>query len=291
MLITDHLAPPADFYRFRAPPGGNAGGRTIQPGCEDIEIIIDGEGFFDWEKKTHTVRAGAVLWHLPGEVTIYRSNPSFPYECVVARFPVAGAPRRQIPKITAWTDPGELRQFALELLGAYHRDDTDRALLTRYAYTRLLWKAHEFTLRRPDAAQPRGVRLALGYLEAHFAGSLHVDDLAVAAGLSAAHLHALFKKHLGRPPHQVLLQRRLQEARNLLATTDRQVKDICFACGFRDVVNFCRCFKARFGTTPARFRVINCTPPRPPAVRRAGAAPAAVPTPPPECIPPAFECR
>ena len=67
----------------------------------------------------------------------------------------------------------------------------------------------------------------------------------------------LFRKHLGETPHQRLLARRLQEARNLLATSNQNLKELAFECGFSSAEHFCRTFKERFGMTPGEYRRRN----------------------------------
>jgi AraC-like DNA-binding protein len=254
MFTFDHLNGPIAIGRYRAPNGQTPQGRAIEPALEEIEFFIDGEGYFEWEGQEHVARCGTVLWHLAGEETLYRNNGDFPYECLTIAFPVRGAPRRQIPKVTHWDDPGEARTFAMELLRLFYREDTDKVRLGQYAYARLLWNAHEYSLRPPASHLPRCVQLTMHQLDTQYSSPLHINAVAAQVGVSTAHLHTLFKAHLGITPYQYLLQRRLQEARHLLASGDQLVKEISYACGFQDVVNFCRCFKARYGMTPATFR-------------------------------------
>ena len=257
MFHTDHLAGALSAAWYRAPAGRDAEGRIIRPGREEIEFILDGEGYFDWEGQRVTLHCGDVLWHLSGEMTIYRNNPTFPYECLVLTFPVHGVSSRQVAKMTHWEDPGEARAFAMELLRQYHRDEVDKVRLSQYVYTRMAWNAYCCSLRQPTAELPRCVQLALHLLDTQFAHLLHLDGIADEVGVSKAHLHALFKRHLGASPYQYLLQRRLQEARHLLASTDQLVKEISYSCGFHDVVNFCRSFKTRFQVSPAAYRARN----------------------------------
>ncbi len=256
MFRTDHLAGPIAIGRYRSPAGRNADGRTIEPGREEIEFFLDGEGYYEWQEQLHTIRCGAVLWHLPGEMTIYRNHPTFPYVCLVLTFPTRGLPVRQVPKITQW-EQEEARDFAAELITQYHRDEVDRVLLGQYVYTRMVWQAYSASLRQPTTELPRSVQLAMHLLDTQFARPMHIAGIAEQVDVSKAHLHALFKRHLGLSPYQYLLQRRLQESRRLLAFTDQLVKEVSYTCGFHDVVNFCRCFKARFHIAPAEYRARN----------------------------------
>lgn len=81
-----------------------------------------------------------------------------------------------------------------------------------------------------------------------------VYDLAKAVMCSPTHLRRLFRKAVGMPPRQWLLEHRLQKAAQLLHTTDKTVQQIADACGFESLSHFTRYFKARFGMAPSQYR-------------------------------------
>ncbi|HET7133208.1 MAG TPA: helix-turn-helix transcriptional regulator, partial [Gammaproteobacteria bacterium] len=55
-------------------------------------------------------------------------------------------------------------------------------------------------------------------------------------------------------PHQYLRRARLRSAAVRLATEDVRIADVAFDCGFADVSNFNRVFRAEFGTNPRALR-------------------------------------
>jgi AraC-like DNA-binding protein len=91
-------------------------------------------------------------------------------------------------------------------------------------------------------------------IDASFAESLRVDDLARAAGLSRAHFSREFRRAFGESPHAYLLTRRLERAAALLRSTDRSVVAICFAVGLRGVGSFTTSFTRMYGVTPTTYR-------------------------------------
>lgn len=256
----DHLTGDLKVTRYRAPPDRDPLGRSIEPGREEIEFLTGGRGFFEVNGRLQPVGCGCILWHLPGEQTIYRNDRSDPYECLVLSFPVTGSPRRQAPRVSFWEDTSEALSFAREVLSAYHRDGIDRVVLARYAYARLFWQAHVYSTRRPAEELPRKLQLAIERLNRRDEPKASLSDVAEAAGVSVPHLHHLFRRHLQTTPHQYLLQRCLQEARHLLASTDLPIKEVSYRSGFRDPVNFGRQFKARFGTTASAYRARHTGP-------------------------------
>ena len=63
-----------------------------------------------------------------------------------------------------------------------------------------------------------------------------------------------FKKELGISPQQFRLQRRLDQAQDLLLDAHNSLADVADACGFCDQYQFSRMFKRHRGRSPGRFR-------------------------------------
>jgi AraC-like DNA-binding protein len=91
-------------------------------------------------------------------------------------------------------------------------------------------------------------------VDARYADSLDVDDLAAAAGLSRAHFSREFRRAFGESPHGYLLTRRLERAAALLRNTDRSVTDICLSVGLQSVGSFTTSFKRTYGKSPTAYR-------------------------------------
>jgi AraC-like DNA-binding protein len=81
-----------------------------------------------------------------------------------------------------------------------------------------------------------------------------LGSLARQAGLSPYHFLRTFDHPTGVTPHQYVLHARLREAAVRLATESGRVLDIALDCGFGDVSNFNRAFRAEFGANPRSFR-------------------------------------
>jgi AraC-like DNA-binding protein len=115
-----------------------------------------------------------------------------------------------------------------------------------------------FGARHGGAARPvvrgagRGLERARDLLDADLAADLSGDALAEAAGLSRFHLNRAFRAAYGLPPHAWRLQRRLAEAKRLLAAGEGAAQ-VAAAVGFVDQSHLIRRFKGTFGITPAQF--------------------------------------
>ena len=64
----------------------------------------------------------------------------------------------------------------------------------------------------------------------------------------------LFRRYVGRTPNEYLTERRLEEAKRLLADTAGSVAEIARVCGFSSSSYFISVFRRRFGETPRAYR-------------------------------------
>jgi AraC-like DNA-binding protein len=87
--------------------------------------------------------------------------------------------------------------------------------------------------------------------------SVSVQALAEAVRLSPTHLQRLFKKATGVDVSEFLAERRCRAAAHLLATSDKQVKEIAHVVGYEHTPSFVRAFQRRYGQPPGLFRKQN----------------------------------
>ena len=81
-----------------------------------------------------------------------------------------------------------------------------------------------------------------------------LGTLAHEARLSPYHFLRTFEHLTGLTPHQYVRRARLREAATQLLTESGKVLDVALDCGFGDVSNFNRAFRAEFGVSPRVFR-------------------------------------
>ena len=84
-----------------------------------------------------------------------------------------------------------------------------------------------------------------------------LTTLSKEAGLSPYHFLRIFEQLTGLTPHQYLLRARLREAAMRLKVERTKVIDIALDCGFGDVSNFNRAFRAEFGVNPRAYRSLT----------------------------------
>jgi AraC family transcriptional regulator len=119
---------------------------------------------------------------------------------------------------------------------------------------------HCLAPRRPergrDGAMPRGrLRAVAEYIEGHLDASPTLGQMAAVARLSPYHFARQFKAATGLPPHQYVIARRIERAKQLLeAGRDLSLAEVAAHAGFSDQSQFSRHFKRLAGLTPRQFR-------------------------------------
>lgn len=98
------------------------------------------------------------------------------------------------------------------------------------------------------------LRLALSYLNAHYAENVRMQTLLDITGFSLSKLERSFRKVFQMTPQQALTRLRIQMAMHLLHGQD-SIARIGQACGFSDQSAFTRKFKAECGMSPRAYRV------------------------------------
>jgi len=120
---------------------------------------------------------------------------------------------------------------------------------------------HVLTPRSPvrgrDGRLPRGrLRAVVEYIEDHLDAGPSLEQMAVVARLSVFHFARQFKVATGLSPHQYVILRRVERARQLLqAGTDLSLAEVALHAGFSDQSVFCLHFKRIVGVTPRQFRM------------------------------------
>ncbi len=92
------------------------------------------------------------------------------------------------------------------------------------------------------------------YIEGHLRDRLTIADLANLVELSRFHFIRAFKKATGVPPHQFIIQRRVERAKEMLADGRNSVTEVALGAGFNGLTQLTRAFRQIVGVTPTTFR-------------------------------------
>ena len=91
-------------------------------------------------------------------------------------------------------------------------------------------------------------------VERDFRTARPLAGYAAALGVTPTHLSRVARALTGRPASQLILERRLLEARRALAYTSLQVAEVAYTLGYADPAYFARVFAKATGESPSAFR-------------------------------------
>ena len=98
------------------------------------------------------------------------------------------------------------------------------------------------------------MRLAVDYMEKHFAEAITRNDMAKRVGLTPEHFSVSFKRATGSGFTEYLTRLRLEKAREeLLSGDDRNLDRIAREIGYQDGLYLSRKFKQYFGYSPRDY--------------------------------------
>lgn len=94
----------------------------------------------------------------------------------------------------------------------------------------------------------------LAYIQQHLQEAIRLDQVATVAHMNPAAFCRYFKQQTNKTFVEVLNEFRINYACRLLLDSDKDVGQVCFDCGFRNVSHFNQVFKAHKGISPLSFR-------------------------------------
>ena len=92
------------------------------------------------------------------------------------------------------------------------------------------------------------------YIRLNANKSINVESIAESFHYSAGHLSRIFKKTIGLPLRNYIINTRIHYIKNLLLNSGASIKEISALCDFYDENIFVKFFKHNTGITPTQYR-------------------------------------
>lgn len=231
-----------------------------------ISVVEQGAGAVWCEGTNYTLPPDGVTMINPGQVhtggITRRGTPMhyrvlYPSVRLIERFSVGA---RAVPP--AFRVPSLVDRDTARRLSRLHRllADSSRSLERDELLIDVLERAFTVSgapavLEHGRGAEPLGIRRVLEFLHAHATERISLTSLAGSLDWTPAHLSRAFRRHVGMPPYEYLLQLRIAIGRTAL-TRGATIATAALAAGFADQSHFTREFRRRTGTTPGAFRAL-----------------------------------
>lgn len=243
--------------------------------CCYVKYVAAGRGTFQINGISYGVQAHDLLFFFPGDIVSYITDPQQPMTLYWASLRGEEAEwllgqcglRRGQSHLAfhPWADfPAFVRRCV-----ASSKDLTEHP----FFYTAMAYELLDLLQEAlPDPgpalpAYPAAVSSALGFIQAHYARGICVEDVARFVDLERTYFSKLFRQATGQPPSTYLTHYRLRQAQYLLAHTPFPVRQIAAMVGFTNEYHFSRCFRKHLGQAPGAYRQVQlqggnpCPPP------------------------------
>jgi AraC family transcriptional regulator len=104
------------------------------------------------------------------------------------------------------------------------------------------------------AISGRKMRRLIEFIEENLDGDLSLDGMAREVEISPLYLARAFKAAVGQSPHQYVLARRIERAKELLRNTELPIVDVALSAGFSSQSHLSHWFLRNVGVSPAAYR-------------------------------------
>lgn len=98
------------------------------------------------------------------------------------------------------------------------------------------------------------IRQAKQYINENYNSDINLEGVSSMIGFNPAYFSSLFKKETGENFMEYVMKVRIQNAKNLLIQTDKDISEIAEDVGYTDLKYFSKLFKKRTGLSPLEFR-------------------------------------
>jgi AraC-like DNA-binding protein len=104
---------------------------------------------------------------------------------------------------------------------------------------------------------PKQIQAVLDYIENNIKEKIQISSLAEMTSWEYAHFIKVFKRHVGKTPHQYILKEKVKCAIELLTNKNVNIQDVAQEVGFDSYSNFVNAFKKETKQLPFSFKLQN----------------------------------
>ena len=254
-----------------------------------IEYIYDGKGLYVIQDEEFHVSRGDTIFIPPGVIHDIRADSKQPFvrQCVHFDFIYMGgydsmpmwewvpdelqedkihptpifSECLKLPSVSHMLYVPKIRPLFARLFREMYRKESGYKLAVKACMLDILLLIHRNAfLESMESAEelplvlPKAVTDAKKFMELNFSQKLTLSAIAEVAHYHPAHFERLFKRFMGCPPIEYLLEVRISKAKEFLEDSDLNISEIAAEVGFDSVQYFSFVFKKLVGFAPRHYR-------------------------------------
>lgn len=235
----------------------------------EMNFVTEGSGTLSTERNQYHMKAGDIILLCPHTLHAIESCQRICYDTIVFSSDVFGnkSDRCFSEVIAPLSNASELiyiqtdNRYYQELYDAAYtavecaKENTARMdLRLKSELMRFVWFAQESGVCRQDGvvAENQEIRQAIQYMNFHYEDAITLEDMAESVNLSKSWFMQKFKATVGVGAMEYLNKLRIQKVCGYILD-GMSISEAAFTCGFRNLSNFNRLFKAAVGFTPSEY--------------------------------------
>jgi AraC-like DNA-binding protein/quercetin dioxygenase-like cupin family protein len=239
-------------------PNGSCGPR-VQENYQ-LVVMLKGSLRLTADRVVYDLNPGDAILERPGQREFFRFSPteaSVHTWCEVRPHRLGRAERRLLNAAGGvFQAPSTVHVLIEEGLAVRDHDEMTEAMAALARACLLRFAQHVQTIR------PRGTEAPLhpAYVRAREVAAAHypelrnANDLARRAGVSAAQLRSLFRRHGSESPSRMIWRLKVEHAIQLLRSTGLTLGEVAAHCGYANPFHLSRAVKKHTGYSPRNMR-------------------------------------
>ncbi|GMA98187.1 AraC family transcriptional regulator [Pelosinus sp. IPA-1] len=239
--------------------------RTIQH--HKLVFVTGGKGSVIIEKKRYSVKEGMLFYISPDVLHSVEIDTEEPICFLSVHFSYAYVSFND----SKWAIKGEVEmiplQSALELKDYYHIEDIFKKLvdswnaklpgyefITKTLFQQLVIAIYQnIRKQKQNYSTSLKVEKIIQYMHQNINNRVTLTELSDLVQLSSTYLSRAFKETTGYSIIEFFNKMKIDKAKELIAESDKKVKEVAQALGFTDEFYFSRIFKKMEGISPTEY--------------------------------------
>lgn len=224
----------------------------------ELEIPIEDGGISYLDEEGTKIEVGTVMFFKPGQ----KRHTRFPLKTYYLHFTLSeGRLYETLCRIPAYIKKRSAEKY-LDLFKKLMKY-TNSSLVADEVMTKsicleivsTLCYDHEKMLSRKKIKpyNYKAIESAIGYIKNNLSDNLSLQAVSEHVKYSPYHFHKCFKKYTSTTLREFVEEKRIEKAISLLTTTQKNLTQISYECGFSSQAYFSYSFKKKTGLTPREY--------------------------------------
>lgn len=220
----------------------------------EIEFFLDDDGVTSINGKDYSLQKNHLLFVRPGDIRFSRMH----FKCFYLHMDLHDKEMLEylsdVPTYFAVASSKIYHNLFHQLIQLRNEKNIESSLLYFSKIAALLVNIQRDSRFYSGEGKSSVIYRAERFMTENFTDKIGLKEIADSVHLSPNYFHKLFTSVTGSTPHDYLMKKRLNYAKELIMTSDHDMMEISMLSGFGSQAYFNYCFKQSTGLSPIKYR-------------------------------------